>query len=189
MGETRWGRRKLVQVALPAAVAVTPVLVGAARAWSNRAGIWFWGDQALIDIEARNSLSGHNLVGVYDRYGWHHLGPLWLQVLGLFRWLGGGSAVAVAFGFYALQALAVVGIVMVAYRLRPGLTAWWAALVLLGYEWSFGLERLGTVWARTPSRYPPRSWSCSWPKLPLAATRGRRRSRPPCAGLSYAKPI
>ena len=36
---------------------------------------------------------------------------------------------------------------MVAHRLRPGLTGWWAALVLLGYEWSFGLERLGTVWA------------------------------------------
>jgi hypothetical protein len=147
VGETRWGRRKLLQVALPAAVAVTPVLVGAARACSNRAGIRFWGDQALIDIEARNSLTGHNLLGVYDRYGWHHLGPLWLQVLGLFRWLGGGSAVAVAIGFYALQALAVVGIVLVAYRLRPGLTAWWAALVLLGYEWSFGLERLGTIWA------------------------------------------
>ena len=25
--------------------------------------------------------------------------------------------------------------------------AWWAALVVVGYEWSFGLERLGTVWA------------------------------------------
>jgi hypothetical protein len=147
VGATRLGRRWLVQVALPAAVAVTPVLVGALRAWSNRAGIWLWGDQALIDIEARNSLLGRNLLGVYDRYGWHHLGPLWLQVLGVSRWLAGGSPVGVAIGFYALQALAVVAIVVVAYRLRPGLTAWWAALVLLGYEWSFGLERLGTVWA------------------------------------------
>jgi hypothetical protein len=140
-------RRKLIEVALPAAVAITPLLVGALKDWSDRAGIWFWGDQALIDIEARNSLLGRNLLGVYDRYGWHHLGPLWLEVLGLARWLGGGSAVAVSLGFYALQALAVVAMVVVAHRLRPGLTGWWAALVVVGYEWSFGLERLGTVWA------------------------------------------
>ncbi len=140
-------RRKLIQVALPAAVAITPVLVGAFKDWSNRSAIWLWGDQALIDIEARNSLVGRNLLGVYDRYGWHHLGPLWLLVLGVARWLGGGSALATALGSYFLQALAVVAIVVVAYRMRRGLTGWWAALVLLGYEWSFGLERIGTIWA------------------------------------------
>jgi hypothetical protein len=136
-----------MEAGLPAAVAITPILIGAFRDWSDRAGIWLWGDQALIDIEARNSLAGHNLLGVYDRYGWHHLGPLWLLVLGVARWLGGGSAVATALGFYFLQALAVVAIVMVAYRMRRGLTGWWAALVLVGYEWSFGLDRLGTIWA------------------------------------------
>ncbi len=140
-------RRKVIQVALPAAVAITPLLVGAFKDWSGRAGIWFWGDQALIDLEAHNSLVGRDLLGVYDRYGWHHPGPVWLQLLGVARWLGGGSPVAVSLGFYALQAVAVVAIVVVAHRLRPGLTGWWAALVLLGYEWSFGLERLGTVWA------------------------------------------
>ena len=140
-------RRKFVEVAVPAAVAITPLLVGAFKDWSDRASIWFWGDQALIDLEARNSLLGRDLLGVYDRYGWHHLGPLWLQMLGVAHWLGGGSPVAVSLGFYALQAVAAVAIVLVAYRLRPGLTGWWAALVLLAYEWSFGLERLGTVWA------------------------------------------
>ena len=140
-------KRKLMEVALPALVAITPVLVGAGRDWSESGRIWFWGDQALIDLEARNSLLGRNLLGVYDRYGWHHLGPLWLLVLGVARWLGGGSPVALVLGFYAVQALAVVAIVVVAHRLRPGLTGWWAALVLLGYEWTFGLERLGTVWA------------------------------------------
>ncbi len=140
-------RRKVIQVALPAALAITPLLVGAFKDWSGRAGIWFWGDQALIDLEAHNSLVGRDLLGVYDRYGWHHLGPVWLQLLGVARWLGGGSPVAVSLGFYALQAVAVVAIVVVAHRLRPGLTGWWAAVVLLGYEWSFGLERLGTVWA------------------------------------------
>ncbi len=140
-------KRKLMEVAFPALVAITPVLVGAGRDWSESSRIWFWGDQALIDLEARNSLLGRNLLGVYDRYGWHHLGPFWLLVLGVARWLGGGSPVALVLGFYAVQALAVVAIVVVAHRLRPGLTGWWAALVLLGYEWTFGLERLGTVWA------------------------------------------
>ena len=121
--------------------------MGAGKDWSDSGRIWFWGDQALIDLEAHNSLVGRDLLGVYDRYGWHHLGPVWLQLLGVARWLGGGSPVAVSLGFYALQALAVVAIVVVAHRLRPGLTGWWAAVVLFGYEWSFGLERLGTVWA------------------------------------------
>lgn len=140
-------RRRLIEIALPASVAVTPVLVGAARDWSHRSRISFWGDQALIDIEARDSLLGRNLLGVYDRYGWHHLGPLWLCLLGVARWLGSGSEIAVSIGFYFLQALAIVGVVAVAHRLRPGLTGWWAALVLVAYQWSYGLERLGTVWA------------------------------------------
>jgi hypothetical protein len=137
----------LSYVALPAFAAALPLLVTALRAGTTQAGTWFWGDQALIDLEARNSLLGHNLLGVYDRFGWHHLGPLWLAVLGIFRWLGGGSTLAIVLGNYLVQAAAAAAIVVVATRLRPGLTGWWVALVVLGYEWSFGIERLGTVWA------------------------------------------
>jgi hypothetical protein len=123
-----------------------PLVVIALRSLATR-GVWFWGDQALIDIEARDSLLGRNLLGVYDRYGWHHLGPLWLLLLGVARWLGGGSPEAVIFGSCVIQAVAAAAIVVVAARLRPGLTGWWSALVLLGCEWSLGLDRLGTVWA------------------------------------------
>ena len=124
-----------------------PLVAAALRVLTTRAPVWLWGDQALIDIEARNSLLGRNLLGVYDRYGWHHLGPMWLLVLGAFRWLGPGSSASLVLGSYAVQVAAAAGIVVVAGRLRPGLTAWWVALVLLGYEWALGLERLGTVWA------------------------------------------
>jgi hypothetical protein len=136
-----------LRAALPAVLAAMPLLAAALRVATTRAPIWLWGDQALIDIEARNSLLGRNLLGVYDRYGWHHLGPMWLSLLGVFRWLGGGSSLSLVLGSYVVQASAAAGIVGVAGRLRPGLTAWWVALVLLGYEWTFGLERLGTVWA------------------------------------------
>ena len=95
-----------------------PLGVEALRAGTTRASIWLWGDQALIDIEARNSLLGRNLLGVYDRYGWHHLGPLWLLALGVFRWLGGGSARALVLGSYAIEAAAAAAIVIVAGRLR-----------------------------------------------------------------------
>ena len=133
------------RVFLPAALASLPLLVQAGRALSNR--IWLWGDQALIDLEARNSLTGHNLLGVYDRYGWHHLGPMWLLLLGVFRWMGGGSAAALVFGAGVLLAAAAAAIVVVADRLRPGLTAWWAALLVVAFEWAFGADRFGTVWA------------------------------------------
>lgn len=139
--------QKFVKVALPAVAAALPLGVQAVRACTTSAGIWFWGDQALIDIEARDSLLGRNLLGVYDRYGWHHLGPIWLLLLGVFRWLGGGAPAAVVVGSCLLQVAAAMGIVVVAHRIRPGLTAWWAALVVIGFEWSFGPERLGMVWA------------------------------------------
>ncbi len=137
-------RRKFSGAALPPLAAALPLLAATVRAGTTRAGTWFWGDQALIDLEAHNSLIGRNLLGVYDRYGWHHLGPLWLAVLGVFRWLGAGSSVALVVGNDLVQAAAIV---VVATRLRPGLFGWWAALAVLGYEWSFGVERLGTVWA------------------------------------------
>ncbi|HXW78412.1 MAG TPA: hypothetical protein VEJ84_02880, partial [Acidimicrobiales bacterium] len=140
-------RRKLIGVALPAAIASAPIVGEAAHLVASGSSLWFWGDQALIDIEARNSILGRNLLGVYDRYGWHHPGSLWLLILGVFRWVGGGSPIAVVIGSYALQVAAVVGIVLVAERLRPGLTAWWSALLLIGYEWSFGPDRLGIIWA------------------------------------------
>jgi hypothetical protein len=140
-------RRKLIGVALPAVIASAPVVGEAVHLLSSGRSLWFWGDQALIDIEARNSILGRNLLGVYDRFGWHHPGPLWLLILGVFRWVGGGSPMAVVIGSYALQVAAVVGIVVVAQRLRPGLTAWWAALLLIGYEWSYGPDRFGIIWA------------------------------------------
>ncbi len=134
------------RAAAPALVAAMPLLVVALRAVATH-GVWFWGDQALIDMEARDSLLGRNLLGVYDRYGWHHLGPMWLLLLGVSRWLGGGSPDALIFGSCVLQAATAAAIVVVAARLRPGLMAWWAALVVLGCEWSLGLDRLGTIWA------------------------------------------
>src|ERR1019366_2705544 len=73
-------RRKLGGAAPPPLAAALPLLAAALRAGLTQGGTWFWGDQALIDLEARNSLVGRNLLGVYDRYGWHHLGPLWLAL-------------------------------------------------------------------------------------------------------------
>lgn len=138
-------KRAFSSTAPPAVLAALPLLVQSLRALTNN--IWFWGDQALIDIEARDSLDGRNLLGVYDRYGWHHLGPMWLLILGVARWLGAGSASALVFGSGIILAASAAGIVVVAGRLRPGLTVWWAALLVVAFEWVFGADRLGTVWA------------------------------------------
>ena len=148
MGTKRIARaRHLAPVLLPALVAALPLLAEAVSAIVARGQIWLWGDQALIDIEARNTLLGRNLLGVYDRYGWHHLGPMWLAMLGVARWVGGGSTISLVTGFYLVQAAAAAAIVIVAWRLRPGLTSWVAAVLVVGFEWSFGVDRLGTVWA------------------------------------------
>lgn len=125
-----------------------PFCAAATRALVARGGIWLWGDQAVIDIEARDSLLGRNLLGVYDRYGWHHPGPLWLLWLGLVRWLGGGAPGALVVASLLLQAASAAAIVLVASRLQPGrAVSWWAAFGVVAYEWDFGPGRFGTVWA------------------------------------------
>lgn len=140
-------RTKLCK-ALPPALAATPLAAGAARSLAAPRGIWLWGDQAVIDLEARNSLLGRNLLGVYDRYGWHHLGPLWLLLLALFRAAGGGSADALVTGSFLVQVAAAAGIVAVSSRLWRSLAApWLTALLVVGYECDFGPQRFGTVWA------------------------------------------
>jgi hypothetical protein len=125
-----------------------PFAAGVTRALAARGGIWLWGDQAVIDLEARDSLLGRNLLGVYDRYGWHHPGPLWLLWLGIVRWVGEGAPDALVIGSFALQGAFAVAIVLFASRLQPGrLVPWFAAIAVVAYEWDFGPGRFGTVWA------------------------------------------
>lgn len=134
--------------ALPAALTAAPLAAGTVRALFARGGIWLWGDQAVIDLEARDSLLGRNLLGVYDRYWWHHPGLLWLLWLGIVRWVGGGAPGALVIGSFALQAAFAAAIVLFASRLQPGrVVPWLTAVVVVAYEWDFGPGRFGTVWA------------------------------------------
>jgi hypothetical protein len=150
-----WPREALAAWALPALFAAFPLLAEAGRTALYGRPIWLWGDQALIDIEAGDALVGRDLLGVYDRYGWHHPGPFWLVLLGVFRQLGGGSPGALIVGSYLLEAGAAASVVFMAWRLGRGALpagsgrslAWWAALVVVGCELALGAVRLGTVWA------------------------------------------
>ena len=146
--ETGWEGRAILWKAVPLCLAALPFGAGVARALLARGGIWLWGDQAVIDLEARDSLLGRNLLGVYDRYGWHHPGPLWLLWLGIVRWVGGGAPEALVVGSFVLQGTFAVAIVLFASRLQPGrMVPWLTAIAVVAYEWDFGPGRFGTVWA------------------------------------------
>jgi hypothetical protein len=90
------------------------------------------GDTALLEIGVRRL--GHDplLLGPYSRFGWNHLGPAPFVALAPVYWLFGGDSLALPVGALAVNAAAIVGIAVLAWR-RGGapLLAWALVLVAL----------------------------------------------------------
>jgi hypothetical protein len=130
----------------PLAVVSLPSLVTAARLAVERPAIFYYGDVALADLEAKRVLAGHVLLGPYSRFGWHHLGPAWYAWLGVFRWVAGGSPLGLALGTVALHLAFALAVVAVAARLAGSRGAWVAAGLVVIFFLSFGFDRLTMPW-------------------------------------------
>ena len=113
-------------VLLPLAVAAVPIL------HSIGDGHRTMGDTALLELSIRRL--GHDplLLGPYSRFGWNHLGPAPFAALAPIYWLFGGDSLALVIGALAVNAAAIVGIAVLAWR-RGGapLLAWALVLVAL----------------------------------------------------------
>src|SRR5438876_7442456 len=55
-------------------------------------------DHAVIDLSVLNVLHGTQMVGAYSRYGWHHPGPLYFQLLSPLYLLSGYRHLSVTIG-------------------------------------------------------------------------------------------
>jgi hypothetical protein len=101
------------------------------------------GDQAIIELNVRDVFHAPPLLGPYSRFGWFHPGPALYYALALPYWLTGGSSASLAFAALVLNALAVVGILLIARR-RGGL----AVLLLTGLIVEVLVLRLGAQFTR-----------------------------------------
>ncbi|HEY3673336.1 MAG TPA: hypothetical protein VGN51_20545 [Acidimicrobiia bacterium] len=125
--------RRLTTLAV-ALLALSPFVVAA---WSIirtgfPAGALF-GDRALIGISAIDAWRAPVLLGSYSRFYWHHPGPLYSYVLNAWSVVFGDGTVALVLGAVAINATAVVGILVLAYRRGGRPLLMWASVLLTAY--------------------------------------------------------
>ena len=89
-------------------------------------------DEAVIELSTLNALQGHQLLGPYSRYGWHHPGPALYYLLAPFYGLSGERSVGLAAGALAINLAALALIVWVLFnRGSPSLAVAFAAVAAL----------------------------------------------------------
>ncbi|HEX4538780.1 MAG TPA: hypothetical protein VH112_00915 [Acidimicrobiales bacterium] len=93
--------------------------------------LYLGGDQALIGLGTKAAAGWHQLLGPYDRFGWHHPGPayFYLQALPSHALAPGQSEF---FGSAAINAVAAVLAVATVWRRVGSRAALWSA-VCIGY--------------------------------------------------------
>jgi hypothetical protein len=107
---------------------------------------WHPASDLAVEVLRIGEVGGRHtpLVGVHSRYGWDHPGPLLFWALAPFRWVLGTKGVLV--GVVVLNALAIVGALLIARR-RGGLPL--VVLVggaLLTLTWALGPSVLADPW-------------------------------------------
>lgn len=108
-------------MALWAGLTGLPFAVVAVGALASRREIVPGADFALIDMAARRAQRWHQLLGVFDRYGWHHPGPAYLYVVSFLLRVTGpahGAQAQVA-AAAVIAGAAAVGTVVVCAGLWP----------------------------------------------------------------------
>jgi hypothetical protein len=135
------------QVVIGAVVlAVLPLLVGVVTVLV-RGELAIHGDDALVELRVRDVGSRDTpLVGSYQRFGWNQPGPLLFYVLAVPYRLLGSEFSALQVGALVLNAFAVVGTAVVAFR-RGGavLTVWTLGLVAVVVH-ALGADRIADPW-------------------------------------------
>lgn len=88
-------------------------------------------DDAVIGMAARDASRRPVLLGPYSRYGWHHLGPTYLYILGVPTRLWGGSPTGTWIGAATLAAVLAAAVVLALRRWGGTRAGWWGAVVVV----------------------------------------------------------
>jgi hypothetical protein len=86
-----------------------------------------WGDHAIVEGETIRAWAGHQLLGTYSRYGWHHPGPALFYWMAPWHELFGRSPAALNASVAFLNAVMVAAVVAVTGRRAGRVAALWAA--------------------------------------------------------------
>lgn len=99
-----------------------------------------FGDRAVIALTAADVWRTPVLLGPYSRFYWHHPGPVYFYILGVWNSVFGGRTLGLTLGATAINLAASAGILVIAHRRggRP-LVAWTSLFV------AFYLAAIGPV--------------------------------------------
>jgi len=107
---------------------------------------WHPASDLAVEVLRIGEVGGRHtpLVGAHSRYGWDHPGPLLFWALAPFRWVLGTEGVLV--GVVVLNALAIVGALLIARRRGGPALVVLVAGALLTLTWALGPSLLADPW-------------------------------------------
>lgn len=111
-----WPGLRSAWVALPAVLAALPFVAMLVALVADHPAITPYGDRAVTALAVRDLLGGHQLLGAYSRYGWHHPGPAFFLPLATAHLLTGGAHWALDAGMLITVAASAALVVVVVLR-------------------------------------------------------------------------
>ncbi|MDQ6617745.1 MAG: hypothetical protein M3083_24080 [Actinomycetota bacterium] len=131
-----------------AALAVClPYLLDLYRLIASRSNAYpLQGDGAVEALYSMDAWRGHQLLGPYSRYGWHHPGPALFYLLALPYRLFGPRGPGMYVGVVLLNMAALAAVVVVVGRRWGPLLGAWSAICLIVLRLSLGAAFFSNIW-------------------------------------------
>jgi len=136
-----WSDKHRRVVIASVAVALLPLLVTVVRALLDHK-FAVNSDDALIELRVRDIGRHTPLTGSYGRFGWNHPGPMLFFVLWLPYRLLGSEFAGLQIGALFINAAAISGIAVIAFRRGGTVLAMWSLLLTSIVARSLGADQL-----------------------------------------------
>lgn len=140
-----WSDKHRRVVIASVAVALLPLLVTVVRALLDHK-FAVNSDDALIELRVRDIGRHTPLTGSYGRFGWNHPGPMLFFVLWLPYRLLGSEFAGLQIGALFINAAAISGIAVIAFRRGGTVLAMWSLLLTSIVARSLGADQLADPW-------------------------------------------
>ncbi len=127
-------------------IIAVPFLVPCLQLLAHRGPMYLVADPALLDVDVRAALHWHQLLGPYDRYGWHHPGPALAYILATIERVVGTGPVGDIVGTATINVAAALGTIVLVRRRAGDLVGLWAAAAIAYLCWRVGPPNLLAPW-------------------------------------------
>ncbi len=140
-----WARRLLFGLGALALVTTGVPFAFEAGRMATAGPVNLFGDNALIGLATNGAAHLQQALGPYDRFGWHHPGPVYFYLLLFPTWIFGLST-GVWVGASLINGATAVALVGVAWRRAGAVAGLWAAVCLGFLAIAAGTQTFADAW-------------------------------------------